>query len=234
MLNMIKALFESDGSSTNLIGDARDQVLTMLDQAGELLTAALPHLLDHDAPQALSDQARSVDKASNQAEREIRKMLVEHLAFSQSDGPVCLVLMSVAKDCERLIDECRNLLDLRELIQKPVPTAYADDLRELVGEVCEIMATTRGAFAADDQPAALTLVEGEKPFISRLTAIQDRILDDTDMDQRQAVVTSRAFRVTQRVRAHLANIASTVIFPIHRIDFAKRKYVEDARREIER
>jgi phosphate uptake regulator len=234
MLQMIKALFSGESTSSGLLVDATERFLSMLAQAHELLAAAGPHLLDQSAPEDLLTRARDVDKASNKAERDIRKMLIEHLSFSHADGPACLVLMSVAKDGERLIDECRNLLESRTLLKQPVPAQYAAELRTVTGEVTGILESTRSAFAANDAKAALELVEGEKPFIDKLQAIYDRLLDDESLSPRQAIVISRAFRYVQRIRAHLANIASTVVFPVHRIDFAKRSFVEDAREELDK
>ncbi|MDA3960757.1 MAG: hypothetical protein PF961_08200 [Planctomycetota bacterium] len=232
MLDLLKALFGGNAAQTSLLAEASDRFLGMLDQAHELLVQAVPHLLDKDAPEELDALARQVDKTSNRTERDIRKMLVEHLAFDHSDGPTCLVLMSVSKDAERLIDECRNLMESKLLIKSAVPSAYADPLRELSGEVSEVMQKTREAFANNDEQAALALVEGEKPFIARLQMVYDSLLDDDSLNTRQAVIISRALRYIQRMRAHLANIASTVVFPVHRIDFAKRSFVRQAKERI--
>ena len=232
MLQLLKALFAGEPPATGLLADATDRFLEMLDQAHDLLASAIPHLLDQSAPEELEQRARSVDKASNKAERDIRKMLIEHLSFSIHDGPACLVMMSVAKDGERLVDECRNLLESRQLLKQEAPEAYATELRSAAEEVAGILETTRRAFAENDADAALEVVEGEKPFIDRVQASYDKLLDDESLTPRQAVVISRAFRYVQRIRAHLANIASTVIFPVHRIDFAKRSFVKDAREEL--
>ena len=113
-----------------------------------------------------------------------------------------------------------------------MPEKYVRELRAVTEEVTSILRITRQAFADNDESAALKLVEGEKPFIDRLQEVYDGLLDDNSLSGRQAIVLSRSFRYVQRIRAHLANIASTVVFPVHRIDFAKRSFVEDARKDI--
>jgi len=233
MLDLLKALFSGEPASTGLLVEATERFLSMLDQAHDLLKRATPHLLDPSAPDTLDDEARSIDKASNKTERDIRKLLIEHLAFSQAGGPACLVMMSVGKDGERIVDECRNLLESRKLLTENVPAGYQAELRQVAEEVTGVLDRTRKAFATNDEAAALALVEGEKPFIDRLQSIYDGLLDDEELTSRQAIVLSRSFRYLQRILAHLANVASTVVFPVHRIDFAKRSFVEDARKDLE-
>lgn len=232
MLPLFRILFGGDRKGTNLLTQARDQFLEMLDQAIALLDDARPHLLDPDAPGELAERARSVDKSVNRIERNIRKLLVEHLAFDHADAAACLVLMSVAKDGERLVDHCRNLLELRAFLDEPIPERYADDIRALLDDGLAMLRKSRQAFADNDAQKAVELVEGEKPFIGRIKSVEDRLLDDGSLSPRQAVVASRALREIQRIYAHLGNIASTVIFPVHRIDFGKRRFVEDAKREL--
>ena len=70
-------------------------------------------------------QARDIDKASNTTERSIRKLLIETLSFERSDAPLCLILMSVAKDGERMIDECRNLIEVGDILgDHTMPESY--------------------------------------------------------------------------------------------------------------
>ncbi len=231
MFELFKTLLGS-GKAASLLMQARSELLTTLAQAHELLQAALPHLLEPGDPEGLAERAKQVDKASNKAERQIRKLLIEHLAFHQADAPACLVLMSVAKDAERLVDECRNVVELSAQVREPTPVAYRDELQNYGAHILTTLTETRRAFADNDEALALALVEGEKPFVSAIAVVMDRIMDDEALGVRRAVLAWRAFRGLRRVRAHIANIASTVVFPVHRIDFAKRSYIEDARRDL--
>ena len=232
MLGILKALFDSKGDSHPLITEACGRLTSMLAETKDLLEKAVPWLLNKETPSELLAEARSVDKRSNKSEREIRKLLVEALAFNHYDGAICLVLMSAAKDGERLVDECRNLLDIGALVDTPIPESYGARLKEHTGTLIGLVDETRSAFAKNDEAKAIDLVEGEKPFIAALNVIQDEILNDTSLTPRQAIVVSRAFRYLHRIRAHLANIASTVVFPVHQIDFAKRSYVQQAKNRL--
>ena len=232
MLEVFRALFGYGRRQSSLVVQANNQFLQMLDLGQSLLEKAQPHVLDKDADNNLLKEARHIDKSTNRLVRAVRKILIAHLAFNKQDASTCLILMSVVKDAERLVDECRSLLDLATLIEDPVPEEYRKALSGHCSAVIEILVDTRAAFAENDEIKALELVETEKPFIDSMKPVRDKILDDTDLNPRQAVVTSRAFHIIQRIRAHLGNIASTVVFPVHQIDFTRQKFVNAARQRL--
>ena len=232
MLEVFRALFGYGRRQSSLVVQANNQFLQMLDLGQSLLEKAQPHVLDKDADNNLLKEARHIDKSTNRLVRAVRKILIAHLAFNKQDASTCLILMSVVKDAERLVDECRSLLDLATLIEDPVPEEYRKALSGHCSAVIEILVDTRAAFAENDEIKALELVETEKPFIDSMKPVRDKILDDNDLNPRQAVVTSRAFHIIQRIRAHLGNIASTVVFPVHQIDFARQKFVNAARQRL--
>ena len=231
MLEVLRALFGSN-RRPSLVAQANNQFLEMLDMGENLLEKAQPHLLDKDAKIELLKEARDIDKSTNRLVRAIRKMLIAHLSFNKHDASTCLILMSVVKDAERLVDECRSLLNLATLVEDPVPEEYRTALSESCTAITEVLKATRTAFAENDEASALALVESEKPFIESMKPDRDKILDDTRLSPRQAVVTARAFHIMQRIRAHLGNIASTVVFPVHQIDFAKQKFVDAAKQRL--
>lgn len=232
MFGIFKALLGQSSEPSTLLLSARSQILETLDSAYTLLAEVRSALGNGSVENGLGQRARAVDKASNKAERELRKILVEHLSFSQTDGPLCLVMMSVGKDVERLVDECRNIADIVGTAGFTIAADYYDEFIALTTEVQTVLKRTRDAFATNDEAAALDLVESEKPFIARAHVLGDRILADPHFGVRNAVMLSRGIHILHRLRAHLANIASTVVFPVHRIDFAKRSYIDDARKEL--
>ncbi len=229
MLDIIRTIFLGGGESTDLLVQARNTFLTMLDSAERLLIKEQNHVLGGHPPQEILDEARSVDKASNRLEREVRKLLVEHLAFAAHDGPACLVLMSVAKDAERFVDECRSLLLLDYLLIDGIPEAYCRSLNDRQNVLIELLRRTRAVFASDDEAGAIAILEDEKPSNRMLAAEQEAVLDDAELSVRQGVAIYQALYQIQRMRSHLANIASTVVLPLHQIDFAKRRFIEEAK-----
>lgn len=232
MFDVFKVLLGRHEVQDNLLLQARAQIIATLAEADTLLQESCHALAAGTVAADLEERARNIDKASNKAERSLRKMLVEHLGFSQHDAAACLVMMSVGKDVERLVDECRNLVDIAVALAGTLPEPYRQSFAQLGQDILAAFAQTRKAFADNDEATALNLVETEKTFIAQAHQLGDRILDDEELGVRRAVLLSRGVHFVRRLRAHLANIASTVVFPVHRIDFAKRSYIRDAREEF--
>jgi len=77
----------------------------------------------------ITEPIHEKDKAVNQRERAIRKMLVEHLAVNPgSDIPGCLAMMSLVKDAERLGDYVKNLYEVTTLLDKPIDKPRFEEL----------------------------------------------------------------------------------------------------------
>ena len=224
MFELFKTLLGAQSQYQNLLVQANAQFCEMLDLAGEVLE----QLVQRDEPGNLADEARQADKASNRMERGIRKLLVEHLAFGQADAPACLVLMSVAKDGERIVDLVRDLV----AVLPDCAESLRPRLIEQISNLRQQVASTRAAFATNNEPAALALVEGEKPDFASYDAIAEDVLKQDSLAPLQYARTWHCCEILERLRAHLGNIASTVVFPVHRIDFVKDKFIRDARKQL--
>lgn len=231
MLDLLRRIFSPESGASALLKEAQEHVQHMLTEAGEILETIQGSLLE-DPDQSQLKKARVLDKASNRHERAIRKLLVEHLSYEVKDGPACLVLMSVAKDAERMVDECRSLVDLGGRLDEPLPSEWQARLQELFQEIRGYLAHTQAVVQEQDESGALDLIEGEKGFVAKTFSVEDAALASDDISKKQMVTLSRCLHIFQRIRAHLGNIASTVVFPVHRINFAKRRYVEEAREKL--
>jgi phosphate uptake regulator len=161
----------------------------------------------------------------NKRERKIRKELVEHLSVNpRGDAPACLILMSVSKDMERAGDYCKNLLEVAGMLKTPaMETKYADDLREMADLVTASFTQTRRAFAEEDHTVANEVIVEERTLAKASDAMVEKIANDDDLDANQAVCLALGFRFLKRVNAHLGNVASTVIMPLHKIDYFDEK-----------
>ncbi len=124
MLEVLRALFGSSRRQYSLVAEATRHFLEMLDLGLSLLEKTQPHLLDKGVSETLLKEARDIDKSTNRLVRTVRKILIAHLAFNKQDASACLILMSVVKDAERLVDECRSLQNLATQIEDPVPDEY--------------------------------------------------------------------------------------------------------------
>ncbi len=83
-----------------------------------------------------SDRTRiyEQDQEVNQLERTVRKQVVAHLTFkgNSPDMPHCLLLMSLVKDVERLGDYAKNLSEVMDIWDDPIPD---DEIRQELLEI---------------------------------------------------------------------------------------------------
>lgn len=226
MFELFKTLLGKPQQAADLLQQAHGNFCEMLDLTGEILNSITGE--DPNQHAEIAEEARNADKSSNRTVRQIRKLLVEHLGFSQIDAPACLVLMSVAKDGERIMDLVR---ELHSYLDKINP-AFKPALNEQMTHLHTVLLATRSAFASSDEKAALDLVEQERPEGHTLDDLRNEIIAQTS-DPAACACTFHACTLIKRIRAHLGNIASTVVFPIHRIDFMKGTFIKDARKRLQ-
>lgn len=176
---------------------------------------------------AVKKQVYERDILVNQAERTIRKKIVEHLAIRPKDDTTyCLLLMSLVKDAERIGDYCKNLMDL---------TAYhtlRDDRNDRVAEAHEIersietmFANVAKAFRESDEALGADLVQQERAVTKSCEALIARILETPGFTVRQAVAYTLLARFDKRIAAHLGNIASSLVMPLHKLDYFDEDYL---------
>ncbi len=226
-------MFSEPGKAAEPLAEARRMFLEMLHLAEQLWSEVQPCQGPAGVSEERLAEARSADKNSNKLERSMRKLLVEHLAFNSQDAAPCLILMSVGKDGERVVDLCRDYLSLGLLLKGSLDDNFATDIQAAELIIAKELQRTQKAFAEHLEADALAIVEEEKAFIAQLHNIEIRLLNSSELSVQQVVMVDRALMNLSRIRAHLANIASTVVFPLHRIDFAKRSFVRDAKRDIQ-
>lgn len=223
----------------DLLQESFQQFLSMIDMVEEMFRCSTDSLFGARKCANARGTLLKTDISVNKTERRIRKNLVEHLAVNpRADAPACLILMSASKDIERAGDYCKNLLEVADMLKTPaMETAYGDDLRKMADLVTVGFAQTRTAFAEEDHTLAHNLIVEETRIAKRSDAMVEKIANDESLDANQAVCLALAFRFLKRVNAHLGNVASSVVMPLHKIDYFDEKWKrdhneDDARREL--
>ena len=165
------------------------------------------------------------DITINKAERRIRTQLVEHLAFLPgSEVPTCLILMSVVKDAERIGDYCKNILEVAGWLKAPLEgDAYAEAFRALINEIGDEFDPTAKCFEESDSTLGHEVLTKTRALAERADEMIDRLLEEK-IPCRQAVSYTLLARYLKRVAAHLANIASSTVMPLHKLDFFDEKW----------
>ena len=170
-------------------------------------------------PSLLKDEIRSKDIKVNKLERKIRKKLVQHISMNPGEDIIAaLVMMSVVKDAERIGDYCKNFLEVGELLAKPISGKWRTIFSRLFSDVEVLFPLTRSAFFETSRDHAERVLEEDY----RIADECDNLLEDvakSDLSTNAAVCYTLLLRYLKRVAAHLGNIASAVVQPVHKIDF---------------
>lgn len=200
----------------------------MLKDAQEMFEIVSQNLLEGKDISGLEDKIYNVDKKINLLEKDIRKKIIEHLSIQPSvDTPMCLLLMSVVKDAERLGDYAKNLYQITRMTKRPVDRGIFSNLfGEMDKTIAKMFDDTKKAFIESNEEVAKNLWQVERGVVKRC----DGIIEDlakSDFNANQAVTFTLIARYFKRTAAHLTNIATSVILPISELDFF------DERRRVE-
>ncbi len=165
------------------------------------------------------------DVKINKLERKIRKRVISHLtiAANSQDVPYCLLLMSLVKDAERIGDYAKNLAEVDEIRPEPLPDdEIVAELREVRAGVEMGFAETLEVFANSDHDEALELIRQGRDFTHRCDNLVGRIAR-SDYNASTAAATILGARYYKRITAHVLNILSSVVMPLHKIDYYDEK-----------
>jgi phosphate uptake regulator len=181
----------------------------------------------------MKQEIHDIDVGVNQAERKIRKQIVEHLSMSPgTDIPFCLILMSTTKDAERVGDMCKNLYEVAEMLEEPLSAnPYGVELLGLVGRIERTFPEVIESFEESDKATGREVLLEEVKYSDLCDDLIDR-LAASDLPTRKAVAYTLLARYCKRVDAHLSNIASAVVMPLHKLDFFDEKWTKRSADDI--
>lgn len=195
----------------------RDQTI----RAGEIFFSKPP------SPEERT-QIYKQDVKVNKLERKIRKQVIAHLSIAgnSADVPYSLLLMSLVKDVERIGDYAKNLAETLDVSGAILP----DD--DTVAELREIRTGIEGTFEAvaevfaqSDEEEAVALIRQGRDMSHRCDALIDRIAK-SDYDAATTVAVTLGTRFYKRIGAHLLNILSGVVMPLHKLDYYDEKVLQ--------
>ena len=168
-----------------------------------------------------SKRIRERDIQVNQLERKIRRQVITHLAIpgNEADTPYSLLLMSLAKDVERLGDYAKNLSELIEIRSQPLPSGVTlNELQAIRLGVEHAFRLSSGVFVKSKKDHALELIEQGREMARRC----DRLIVDIghgDYDAATTAVLILGTRYYKRIGGHVLNILSSVVMPLHKVDY---------------
>jgi phosphate uptake regulator len=192
----------------------------MLKISHEITLAAGQNFFDEEGGEG-REEIRKRDIEINKLERGVRKQVIAHLTLSPSPGevPYCLLLMSIVKDAERIGDYAKNLAEVRVEGGAPVPD---DDLGTELSDIRRIVEGTFArvdeVFASSDAEVANALIEEGRTVTRRCDALLGKVAR-SDYDAATATSVVLGARYYKRIGAHLLNVLSGVVMPLHKLDY---------------
>lgn len=202
---------------TKMLGLARDQTI----RAGQIF-------FSKPASPEERTQIYKQDVKVNKLERKIRKQVIAHLsvAGNSADVPYSLLLMSLVKDVERIGDYAKNLAETLDVSGATLPDDdTVAELREIRNGIESTFEAVAEVFARSDEEEAVALIRQGRDMSHRCDALIDRIAKG-DYDAATTVAVTLGTRFYKRIGAHLLNILSGVVMPLHKLDYYDEKVLE--------
>jgi len=231
MLQELLTIFRSQSPLQNMAAQFQEMLslsLEMIRKAGDLYFS-----------QSITPEERTAlqkqDVRVNKLQRKIRKQVIVHLSISgnETDLPYCLLLMSLVKDVERIGDYAKELADLVNLCDDPVP----DD--QLLAELKEIRAGVEADYEGSvkvlqtaDRESAIGLIQCGRDTIDRCDQLVENLAYS---DYKPCTVTSMvlAVRFYGRIAGHTLNLLSSVVMPLHKLDYYDEKDIAKAEKKLQ-
>ena len=167
------------------------------------------------------------DGAVNRHEREIRRMLAEHLSIHpRHDISGCLVTMSLVKDAERIGDYSKNMFEVAVMLEGIAQEMkYFERLSSPQRKIADHFPLLRKAFLKPDENAAKKILKNYVPIKGECNKILSDLLSE-ELSTREAVATALLSRYLKRINSHMSNIASGIVYPLDQIDFVRGDLLE--------
>ncbi len=210
------------GTGSTGLQRMRTEFGQMLDAGRHVFDTASNAFLGGTDLDVIREDLFATDKRINRAERQIRREIVVHVSVhGAAEFPACLVLMSIVKDAERVGDYAKNIFDLAELAPHPPEGEHRDCLVELKNRISRLMAACREIFDSRKEQQATELIVEAKQIEDLCDEKVRALIQGTDHPDMAAVYVL-AYRYFKRVASHVRNVASSIVQPLHKLDFTSK------------
>lgn len=161
------------------------------------------------------------DRKINECEKNVRRKVLEHLTINpKQDTTYSLIMITVAKDIERIGDYVKNIVELAHHHPKKMERdGYTEELLEIRIHMSEILQNAHDVFEKADVKKAKDFYKYYREVTEKTDALIMRIMASKDLSVRDAVVYALFSRYLKRIAAHLANVLTTVINPFHEVGY---------------
>jgi phosphate uptake regulator len=223
------------GEKTGEVGlrEMRLQFVDMVSAGRHAFDIATAAFLGQTESETIQRDLFKTDKRINKAERRIRRELVVHATVhGVAEFPPCLVLMSIVKDAERMGDLAKNMFDLTELAPQAPSGEHCDTLVSLRERILPLLQDCCSAVEHDDREQAVDVIVKAKETEDQCDSLVADLIGDSQGDA-MAPTYVLAYRYFKRMASHCRNIASSVVQPVHKLDFTSKIVAEEEEEDEE-
>ncbi|MEA2002961.1 MAG: PhoU domain-containing protein [Actinomycetota bacterium] len=214
---MVFDFFRGGGQST--IEEVEATLVEMMHNARHVYDEAMGAVFGGGKSKETKRDVKKTDQEINIAQQQVRRALVMHASVSPNiDVADTLAYMSVVKDVERVGDYSKNLYDLAKY---GTDFTTADDLDHLAGyrdKVGQLMDDSIAVFENRDSEGAQQLIDKADRFLDEYDA-NVKAAFNSEGAAADAVARALYFRFLKRITAHVMNLMTALVAPIHRLDY---------------
>ena len=181
-------------------------------------------------PDEVREELFKRDRLINKLERTVREQIVVHLVTGhEADIGMCLVLMSIVKDAERIGDYCKNVFLVgTQFTGRYERSEYAVPLGSLEAQIDELFPRAQEAFSQAKRTESRMVVEDSSVIRKQCDFLIQQLLTPGGAaapDEAAALVIRARF--LKRISAHLGNIATSVGNPVPMLDYRGKKPLDE-------
>ncbi|MFH1565517.1 MAG: PhoU domain-containing protein [bacterium] len=220
---MFKALLKI-WQGDSLLGSAIKAAQKMFQENNKLVEDSLDSFMNNEK---FDFDVYKEDQRINHFEKDIRKKILEHLTINPKDDVAAsLVLLGVIRDIERIGDYAKNYFELSKMYNKKFEGEYGDRLTRAKSDFIKKSYLTQEILIEGDAAKAKKLIDWYyQDFAPNLVELIEEIMSSGLSAQDAATFTMLSIYL-KRSAAHLANIASSVSNPFHKIGFRMKDHKE--------
>lgn len=214
-------------SGSSLIKKAITVFVEMIKQDEYLYNEAWRVITSGEKIDQIPQYFYDADIKVNNQEKEIRRMLFEHLSIRPNhDISGCLVLMSLVKDAERIGDYTKNVFEAGILHGGSITDlTFYDRISDAQKKISKNLPILAEAFKDSDEKLAGEILRNYNPIKKECDDILHELFE-VEVSVNEAVITAMLSRYLKRINSHVSNIASGIVYPLNEIDFVKGSILE--------
>lgn len=203
------------GDYPPLVAQATDEIQEMVYLGRDMFAAAAAHLLENEV---LEDDLSELDQHINRGEQRIRRAVFEHLSIHpEKDLIFSLKLISIVHEAERIGDLSKSLAKVASMAKKPRLSDKVKPLRTFRDQVLSLFTQLEDGFFKGQPEEAEKIMQTHKNLKEEVAVYIMDLANDENITGNEGVVYALSARMLNRVSAHIANIASTVVSPLDQI-----------------